>query len=224
MRRRTHANDDQRPQADERVIAAGSTPAIAEDAMGLERSEKPTVKPASASAIGFGSATLSSFSTGPAPARTIRARGGTWRWCCAGCAWTRTARGLARCSVGCDHTRTAATKVKESIESSRARVADALSLQLAHSIQVRKQRTIQGSPHFCRSEHPVPSELHPIQSRPSGMIKIAGIKQERSHMQPGSRHRGKAAGLTPGPDSAAKHHLAKSQNINLALQYSIGQH
>ena len=29
--------------------------------MGLERSEKPTVKPASASAIGFGSATLSSF-------------------------------------------------------------------------------------------------------------------------------------------------------------------
>ena len=184
---RRRARDDARARAEcdvghtpmttnDHKPTSGSTPAIAEDAMGLERSEKPTVKPASASAIGFGSATLSSFSTGPPPARTIRARGGTWRWCCAGCAWTRTARGLARCSVGCDHTRTAATKVKESIASSvSARVADALSLLLAHST-IGKQRiiqycTVQGSPHFCRSEHPVPSELHPFQSRPSGMIK-----------------------------------------------------
>ena len=82
--------------------------------MALERSEKPTVKPASESAIGVGS-TYSSFSTGPPPARTMRARGETWSWCCAGCAWTRTARGLARCSAGCDHARAAATKVKESI-------------------------------------------------------------------------------------------------------------
>ena len=86
--------------------------------MALERSEKPTDTPASASAIGFGSPTLSSFSTGPPPARTIRARGETWSWCCAGCAWTRTARGLAWCSVGCDHARAAATKAKVSIESS----------------------------------------------------------------------------------------------------------
>jgi hypothetical protein len=39
---------------DDHKPTSGSTPAIAEDAMALERSEKPTVTPASESASGVG--------------------------------------------------------------------------------------------------------------------------------------------------------------------------